>query len=91
MSVPHGVACRGCYYFQGRDAHNDDAGFCRRFPPTRPPDLGRWPLVQPDDWCGEFRHQADWPEHLRPSQRTPPIKLHPVVATATMEVIPTPP
>lgn len=70
MSTPHGVACRGCYYFQPRDAHNDDLGECHCRPPVRPPDLGRWPLVQPDDWCGEFRHQADWPAGLAGGQFT---------------------
>lgn len=64
MSAPHGVACKGCYYFQPRESQNFDAGYCRHSPPTRPPDLGRWPLVAPDDWCGKFRHQADLPEHL---------------------------
>jgi len=55
--------CRQCRFFRAaapQPAPEDrNSGECRRYPPS-PPDLGArtgndWPLVQPDDWCGEYQ------------------------------------
>jgi IPT/TIG domain-containing protein len=35
---------------------------CRRYPPARvSPSLSGWPLVDPDDWCGEWSGGATAP------------------------------
>jgi hypothetical protein len=45
--------CEKCKYFQCPipDA-TDNSGECRRYPPKEDT---RWPIVQKQDWCGEFR------------------------------------
>jgi hypothetical protein len=51
--VPEREECAICRFI--------DAGQCRRYPPTVFHDSRRnkattmWPLVSPDNWCGEFR------------------------------------
>ena len=61
MSAPTGVRCGGCYYFHPTDANSERPGECHRSPP---PGSRDWPTVLADDWCGEFRHQSDWPDAL---------------------------
>ena len=56
------VSCGDCKFF------DDDAGECRRYPPTvmayaaESFDGGvgftsQWPSVRPDDWCGEWKEE----------------------------------
>lgn len=45
--------CQTCvYYFDGE---------CRRFPPTQPPKDGyeanTFPIVDGEDWCGEYKQR----------------------------------
>lgn len=51
--------CMNCYYWL--------EGNCRRYPPKIPrdnknlitPNLGKWPIIGPEEWCGEWRHNND--------------------------------
>ena len=60
--------CEGCkfYRFAGISLHGWSAGYCKRHAPTpaneggykdRP--VGKWPLVQARDWCGDFERATD--------------------------------
>ena len=56
------MRCDGCKWMSKRDS-GKDFGECKRHPPVRAgmvnaytyDHLGVWPLVRPDDWCGEFQ------------------------------------
>lgn len=63
--------CDGCAFYRtlpnttGRPA---ERGECRRSPPVFHPSgsgtYGRWPIVEQQEWCGEFR-----PAPRKPGQR----------------------
>ena len=36
----------------------DNAGECRRNPPKYG-DRNKWPSVEPDQWCGEYKAKVD--------------------------------
>lgn len=53
--------CRVCSHFRPSGDPNDKGkGECRRHPPVMGPSTpqGRWPVVQPAMWCGEFASKA---------------------------------
>ena len=55
-------ACRDCLFFQPLDGVHEMGPYCRRRAPQENRDgIPGWPLVEPDDWCGEFLWQ-DVPE-----------------------------
>ena len=47
--------CQTCRFARS-DGHSRGTYVCRRSAPVLPEgkDFGRWPLVQADDWCGEY-------------------------------------
>ncbi|MGE5650955.1 MAG: high-potential iron-sulfur protein [Bacillota bacterium] len=53
--------CGSCVFYQADPG--DEAGYCRRFPPVVLPDEGgnssAYPVVIPDDWCGEFTRKVN--------------------------------
>ena len=67
--MPDHGSCSDCYFYepftsQGIIGQKNPSGKCRRHAPVptyasgtrtvrRDPDS--WPVVAPDDWCGEFR------------------------------------
>lgn len=79
MTMAELSSCRECRYFQhDRDPGTGARGWCkRRAPLPHYVDgddfvrevLALWPIVDSDDWCGEFeRHnEGDWPctKHAR--------------------------
>lgn len=45
--------CGRCWWYDDTDG---DEGFCRRCPPVIADNCAkRWPTVNNDDWCGEFK------------------------------------
>lgn len=50
--------CGNCMF---RQRHPDDKAYCHRFPPAPLyPDPGvvtRYPQVEHDDWCGEYKRE----------------------------------
>lgn len=48
----HTMRCRTCMWFVKKDY---GIGRCRRRAPT----LGGWPVVYPDDWCGDHKIDAE--------------------------------
>lgn len=55
-------SCSSCKYYQSEIIEDDDVvfesdlGYCRRFPPhKRESALGIFPLVEHDNWCGEYQ------------------------------------
>ncbi len=59
-----GGFCRHCRYFAPERPKGGDVvkyGRCRRYAPLPCTEMSRhgyWPLVHPDDWCGEFRDRS---------------------------------
>lgn len=51
--------CANCIYWAGHDG--DDAGECRRHSPRPRPaeEVAYWPIVEADDWCGEWEEGGD--------------------------------
>lgn len=51
--MPHPLfACDTCAFF---DRHDNGIGQCRANSPTIDDQgLGAWPVVSPNDWCGEY-------------------------------------
>lgn len=50
-------SCGSCKFFLKND--HDDAGYCRRYPPTAIPSDAEefacvFPILEASDWCGEF-------------------------------------
>ncbi|MFC1745019.1 hypothetical protein ACFL35_13585 [Candidatus Riflebacteria bacterium] len=46
--------CENCIFFEEREGGK---GICRRYPPCPKPEGGItafWPVIELDDWCGEF-------------------------------------
>lgn len=54
-------SCASCRFFQQND--HDDAGYCRRHPPTPIVDEGElacvYPITVATDWCGEFARRLN--------------------------------
>lgn len=48
------MKCQSCMYF------NDNAKECRRYAPQPGDDAAKakWPTVAADDWCGEYKEDA---------------------------------
>lgn len=71
--MPDHGRCQDCRFFepitsQGLVAQKANTGRCRRNAPLPVylsgvmavrRDADHWPLVRPDDWCGEFRSVDD--------------------------------
>jgi hypothetical protein len=62
----HHPTCRNCYYTDTQGVKGDQAGYCRRYPPSTETladgqrVYGDYPLVELGvDWCGEFRPRSD--------------------------------
>ncbi len=53
-SQPDSGHCEACK-FAGAAQDTDHLRVCRREPPTLVAMIGRWPVVQAKDWCGEFQ------------------------------------
>ena len=52
-------SCQTCRYQEPGPAHaGEGLMYCRRFPPTPGRDHG-WPLVRPDEWCGEYWREGE--------------------------------
>jgi hypothetical protein len=51
-------ACKDCRFYK---AENDDAGFCRRYPPklNAATNLYQFAVTSPGAWCGEFVRNLD--------------------------------
>lgn len=49
--------CELCRWWLHTEAHDDDKGDCRRYPPTivDAEGFGEWIETYPTDFCGEFR------------------------------------
>lgn len=51
--------CETCkFHLPARDIYGDfqESGWCRRFPPQiRADGFGVWPVVSPNQWCGEYK------------------------------------
>jgi hypothetical protein len=59
MAAPTNT-CEDCHFFE---ANKDDEsiGLCRRNPPVGAASIdekGYWPVVDIDDWCGEYKHDG---------------------------------
>ena len=57
--------CDKCVYYEPNNpkANMPPAGGCRRSPPVLSPDEGFiWPIMEADDWCGEFKPGDAEPE-----------------------------
>ena len=56
------IECYDCRFYEkfGSVAEDKKVGWCHRFPPIHPVEMNtpgeydRFPLVNYDDWCGEF-------------------------------------
>jgi len=59
------VVCFNCFFYDHPE-NNNAHGFCRRHAPAARAAkdaailIGVWPEVRRSDWCGEFRHDADF-------------------------------
>ena len=60
--------CQNCEYYQRRQGKQD--GKCCKRPPQVVTSINvkgvgmpktAWPIVQKDDWCGEFEQKSDGP------------------------------
>lgn len=52
------MRCLGCMYYvpkKSSDPLSSRIGRCRRHSPT----LGGWPVVFPEDWCGDHKLSED--------------------------------
>lgn len=54
--------CNKCRFFRctfgvGPEHEEWENGLCRRFPPQQSKSGSEWPVVQGDDWCGEYSHR----------------------------------
>lgn len=47
--------CKECRFYMKRI---EESGLCRRHPPLN---LRYWPVVDTDDWCGEFQDKVILP------------------------------
>ncbi len=54
--------CRDCIYLHKFESHGETVLACHRLPPSNG---NLWPLVGPDDWCGEFRKDFVWPPAIQ--------------------------
>jgi hypothetical protein len=53
-NIIHTVPCCKNCKFHHEDENNNN-GSCHKKPPQCFSDgVGRWPTVEPEDWCGEF-------------------------------------
>ena len=59
------TACAKCAYFEDHATNTgntaESAGLCRFNPPVSQPEAdsrGLWPVVNSQDWCGHFEHEA---------------------------------
>lgn len=50
---PDGRSCGGCLFFASLG--HDDAGQCRANPPLQ---SRKWPFVNANDWCGEYKSRV---------------------------------
>jgi hypothetical protein len=52
-----GEKCWECYYYEG----DRTEGICHRYPPRflGMNDWAKFPKVEPESWCGEFRKFTD--------------------------------
>lgn len=63
--------CCECRYACGPvpvEINENGSFFCHRMPPQRhlPEWHGTWPLVQPNGWCGEYKHGTPTPTGATP-------------------------
>jgi hypothetical protein len=65
--------CMNCLFYDGDRQADAVKGVCRRFPPAREAtkhyhDIDGWqfPIVDPCDWCGEFK----WADDKQPIDHT---------------------
>lgn len=59
--------CENCKFYLTDDFEVDgityerDFGLCRRFPPKRIDEESGFPMVEQDDWCGEYKNTDPQP------------------------------
>lgn len=72
--------CELCRFYAANSpddpASFDGRGECRRFPPVLFGDMEAdawcWPLVEPSDWCGEFKPEPEPGPRRKDDAELPP-------------------